>query len=159
MKRKIEGYNYTISENGEVINIKTNKILKQSINQGRVMVELWKDNKKKHFLVHRLIAIAFIPNHENKPQINHINGNPSDNSVGNLEWVTDRENKLHAYKNGLKNAIKIPLIQYTLDGEKIKEYESMLDAHKQTKVDRKSIQLNLMNKHKQAGGYIWKIKI
>lgn len=156
MTKKIDNYNYTISKNGEVINIKTNKILKQRINQGRLMVELWKNNKKKHCFVHRLIAIAFISNPNNKPQINHINGNPLDNRVENLEWVTDSENKYHAYKTNLKYPKCISVFQYDLNGNMIKKYKSILDAYKETKIDRKSIKLNLQNKYKQAGGYVWK---
>lgn len=59
------------------------------------------NGKQKHFLVHRLVGEAFIPNPENKPEINHIDGNPKNNDVNNLEWVTRKENVVHAYRTGL----------------------------------------------------------
>lgn len=58
-------------------------------------VALYKNGKRKWHKVHRLVAKAFIPNPENKPQVNHIDGNKINNSVTNLEWVTDEENKAH----------------------------------------------------------------
>lgn len=68
----------------------------------RSVIKLIKGKAKKDYKVHRLVAEAFIPNPENKPQVNHIDGNPLNNNVNNLEWVTDRENKLHAIENNLK---------------------------------------------------------
>lgn len=64
-------------------------------------VKLWKDGVMKTYLVSRLVAIAFIPNPENKPTVNHIDGNPWNNNVDNLEWATYKENNNHAFKTGL----------------------------------------------------------
>lgn len=65
------------------------------------MVTLCRNGKIKRVGVHRLVAKAFIPNPLNKPQINHIDGNPQNNNVKNLEWVTNGENSQHAYDNNL----------------------------------------------------------
>ena len=65
-------------------------------NRGYHTVNLWRDNTGYQTTVHRLVAIAFIDNPENKPQVNHIDGNLNNNYVGNLEWVTDNENKMHS---------------------------------------------------------------
>ena len=159
MEKLIEEFpNYMINHQGIVRNTSTCHKIKQTVNQGRLMVCLWKNNKKKHQFVHRLIAKAFIPNPSNKPQINHIDGNPLNNNIENLEWVTDSENKYHAHRTGLINNRKTPVMQYTKEGEFIAEHRSILDAYKTTKVDRKSIALNTQNLMSHAGGFIWKIK-
>ena len=80
----------TISKNGDLI-------LKQQDNRGYRKVLLTNGNRRITFSAHRLVAIAFIPNPENKPQVNHINGNKSDNSIENLEWSTSSENINHAF--------------------------------------------------------------
>lgn len=67
----------------------------------RMRVQLWKNNKAYLRAVHRLVANAFIPNPNNKQTVNHIDGNPLNNCVSNLEWTTFSENQVHAYKHGL----------------------------------------------------------
>ena len=66
--------------------------IKKGINQGYVMYDLFKDNKRKTVRLHRLVAEAFIPNPENKPEVNHIDHNTDNNYADNLEWVTKFEN-------------------------------------------------------------------
>lgn len=68
---------------------------------GYVRVSLTKNGQTKNYLVHRLVAKQFIPNPDNLPQVNHKNGNKCDNTVGNLEWCTAKENKKHAYDNNI----------------------------------------------------------
>lgn len=76
--------------------------LKHTISQyGYPLVTLCKDAKSRPYLLHRLVASAFIPNPENKPEVNHINGIKLDFSLDNLEWVTGQENKNHAVRNKL----------------------------------------------------------
>ena len=93
--------NYKIDEYGCVYNV-YNKTLKQEItHDGYRRVTLYDHGKSKHYPVHRLVAEAFIPNPENKPTINHIDGDKNNNHVSNLEWSTRSENSKHAYDNGL----------------------------------------------------------
>lgn len=121
-------------------------------------VKLCKNNIKCFKYIHRIVAQAFIPNPENKSQVNHIDGNKLNNCVDNLEWVTRSENTKHAYKIGLEKPTKIsPVIQYDLKGNKIKEYESIKEAKKKNKKCSK-ISDCCSGKRKTAGGYIWKYK-
>ena len=91
----IEGYeNYTINEIGVVINTKTGREMKPSINtRGYYHIGLSNHMKRKTFKIHRLIAEAFIPNPDNKPCIDHINRNKLDNRIENLRWATHSENQ------------------------------------------------------------------
>jgi hypothetical protein len=75
-------------------------------NCGYVGVVLCKESKYKSFRIHRLIAIAFIPNPDNKPCVNHLDGNKLNNNIDNLEWCTHSENNKHALKTGLRKPFK-----------------------------------------------------
>ena len=98
--------NYQISNFGRVKSLWKSKakILKPAFCNGYLRVDLCKDGKQKLFRVHRLIAQAFIPNPEGKPQVNHKDGHPMNNYVENLEWATHEENLKHAFDTGLKIA-------------------------------------------------------
>lgn len=111
--------NYLIDENGQIFNTKTNKYLKGSIkNTGYKMALLSINGKKKDYAVHRLVAEAFIPNPNNKPVVNHKDGNKLNNCVSNLEWTTYSENRTHAVKTGLSsNRGKQERYEFDLPGE------------------------------------------
>lgn len=100
----IEDYpNYEVSNLGRVRNIKTGRVLRLSLQKdGYQHVSLCLKGKIKHTLIHRLVANAFIPNSENRKEVNHISGIKTDNRVENLEWNTRSENVYHSYKTGLK---------------------------------------------------------
>ena len=89
---------YTITENGDVINNKSKRVLKAQKNgKGYLRVSI---SGRLEF-VHRLVAQKYIPNPENKPQVNHKDGNKLNNHYANLEWVTNYENRQHACEMGL----------------------------------------------------------
>lgn len=107
----VENGLFEVHRNGDIYrNTKHGKkkctIYKTSKNKKYRAVSAMKDGKQKNFYVHRLVAQAFIPNPKNKPQINHIDGDPSNNSIENLEWVTAKENVVHAYNTGLARTLE-----------------------------------------------------
>lgn len=102
----IPGYEgYQVSNYGRVKNNKTGKILKPYLTRGYLRVSLYNDSGRKCKLVHRLVAEAFLPNPDNKSDVNHINGCKTDANVCNLEWITASENMSHAHQNGLRPKI------------------------------------------------------
>lgn len=122
------------------------KIISQFDVRGYKQVRLCKDKKYKNFSVHRLVAKAFIPNTEEKEQVNHINGIKSDNRLDNLEWCTQSENQIHAYRTGLqkpifgrKSLLSKPVNQFDLKGNFIKKFCSMMEAERETGIEHSNI--------------------
>lgn len=105
MIKPVVGYEglYSVTHDGKVYSHISNKWLRPGLNgDGYPTVVLRKNKKPRTIAVHRLVAMAFIENPENKSHVNHIDGDKTNNDYRNLEWVTPSENVLHAYKTGLE---------------------------------------------------------
>lgn len=150
-----EFQNYSISNFGNVYSKKHNIILKSYKNlYGYLIVNLINKKKRKQFQVHRLVAENFIFNINNLPCVNHIDGNKQNNNINNLEWVSYSENQQHSYKIGLRKTKKI--IQYDLDGNFIKTWDSIKEASVNLNINACGILNCCKKRSKKSGGYIWR---
>lgn len=140
------------------------RILKASPDgKGYLMVWLYMNKIRHTFKVARLVAQAFIPNTENKPQIDHINAVKTDNRAENLRWVTDKENchnpityKRNAEsKRGILNHKSKRVFQYSLDGEFIKEWGCVMEVERTLGFNHSHISQCCTGKRDLAYGYLW----
>jgi len=139
---------------------KEGKILKPiGVSKTYFRINLQFEKGPKQFLIHRLVAEAFIPNPENLPEVNHIDGNKSNNAVWNLEWCDRKKNILHSFENNLCHNAKKKVYQFFKNHSLFKEYESIMEASRQSKIHAQSISACLNNKRRSAGGYIWKFNL
>lgn len=165
----IQGYEglYMVNPAGKVYSLVSNKLLRAGCNkQGYKTVVLCKDGKEKSFKVHRLVALAFIPNPNNYPCINHKDEDKTNNDVNNLEWCTHKYNINYGtarkrLSETLKNnplKMRKPVIQLSLSGDFVKEYRSTKEAEETTGIDRRQISRAINHVGKQAQGYLWIMK-
>ena len=144
---------YGITTEGDVYSYKSKRFLKPVCEKnGYLRVNLYKDGKCKKYKVHRLVAMAYIPNPENLPQINHKDENKANNCLQNLEWCDAKYNSNYGTRN---EKFKKPVLQYDLNGNFIKEWPSATDVGKEA---NDNICKCLKGKQKSAYGYIWKYK-
>ena len=119
---------------------------------------------RKIYYVHRLIAEMFIPNLDDKREVNHINGIKADNRIENLEWCTSSENRIHAYKMGLakysfNSGRPIRIIeQLDSNNNSICQYISQMEAFRVTGINHGNINSCLKGNRATAGGYKWRYK-
>ena len=168
--KDIEGYpGYQVSNLGRVRSLNYShtgqvRVLKPGRNSsGYLFVNLCKNGKHKLCTVHRLVAIAFIPNPDNLPEVNHINEDKTDNRVENLSWVSHVQNCRHGTRNKrvaefLTNRPDYSkrVAQYTLDGTLVAIYPSAREAARQTGFKRPNISNCCLGNYKTAYGYIWR---
>lgn len=171
---------YKISSFGRLKSYKTNKKLGYILSNkngkgGYLSVVLEYRKKKRYTRMHRLVAEAFIENPNSLPQVNHKDGDKQNNFVDNLEWVSGKQNVVHAIKmkpsmlRGMVNHNRFirpkTIVQLTLRGEYIAEYPNSVEAQKATGVCQRNI-LQVASREeykpgmtrKQAGGFRWVFK-
>ena len=152
--KPIKGHEtYAVCEDGKVLNLKTQKILKPSLNEnGYLYVSLWNNNKSHTRTVHRLVAEAYIPNPGDKPFVNHIDANRANPHKDNLEWCTQSENIQHAYRIGNKTQkqhFSVEEMDWLL--ARFLENRSMTELAKTMGVGLSRMTINLRNQAHKAG--------
>lgn len=150
-----------------------------SVVKGYLRISLSKQNVIKNIFIHRLVADAFIPNPDNKPQVDHINTDTTDNRIENLRWVTSKENNLNDitrqhkseafkgekcywhHKKGKIHPSSKSILQYDLEGNFIKEWNSINAIERDLGICRSTVSNCCLGKshHKTAGGYVWEYKV
>lgn len=144
---------YSISSEGRIIKNSTRKMMKPSVmSKGYMQINLFtNDGRRKKELVHRLVAITFIPNENHLPEVNHIDGVRHNNTVSNLEWVTRKENVL-------KSSLPRKIMVSKKDGSFFASFNSEQEACDKLNLTLSNVSACLNgNKQKTHKGYTFKL--
>lgn len=159
----IEGFEncigYKIYEDGEIYSTYKKDFMRGNTDSnGYKYIDLRSCNPIiKNPKIHRLIMLAFNSN-KPKEQINHIDGDKNNNHINNLEWSTNRDNRIHAIKNGLKDEINYGIAQYDLDDNLLNIFDTASEALEMLEIDGSpgNIGRVIRGSRKSAYGYVWK---
>lgn len=163
----VPGYEglYEVSNLGNIKSLRSGKLLKQASNKdGYKMVSLTKDGKSRSYGVHRLVALAFLPNPLNLPEVNHKDESHDNNVLENLEWISKKENRNYGtYRERMSKSLKESgtnnksISAYDKKTLKfVKSYDSITEAEKELGLSKGAIGQVLSGRRKTSGGYIWK---
>lgn len=173
--KDIPGYEglYQAGSEGNIRSIKNNRFYGRILHtyddctRGYLKLTMYNDKGKNSEKVHRVIAYAFIPNPENKPHINHKNGNRTDNRASNLQWCTNAENAKHGFvvngrinpwknKFGFEHNRSKAVAQYTLDMVLIKVHGSVQEASRNVNISKQTIVDSCHNRRVSKYPYVWR---
>lgn len=159
--RPVKNYEdrYLISNYGRIKSLRTNNIMSTFKNKdGYERITLQKNGNLFKAAIHRLVAETFIEKPETNEylEVDHIDCNPSNNKVDNLQWVTRKENLDRSHELGNQIKLKKQVAQYDLNGNLIKIYESVNEAFRQTNIRHISEVARGEKYYHTAGGYVWK---
>lgn len=155
--KKIADYEheYAINKEGKVLSLLTDQYVETAVDtKGYLTVNLYKDGTRKTKRVHILVAETFIPNPENLPVVNHIDGDKTNPNYMNLEWVSYSENTVHAHKTGLQTKTSNKRV-IRGDG---RVYPSITQAANENNITKSAISKVVNGVRKTAGGHTWKLE-
>ena len=176
---EINGYKgYSVTKDGKIFSNKRKKFLRITYQYKYPCVQLFVDGKVITRSIHRLMALSYLPNIEGKNYVNHINGDKNDNRLENIEWVSPKENTIHAITHGLytppkrnRKDLSKEVFQYDLKGNFISKYPSANEAYRITNINQRHISscanggeyrmsggIKKFVKTNSAGGYKWTYK-
>lgn len=164
--KNIDGYDgiYQVSSEGRVRSFQYNKWKVLSCHTvgktNHLKIGLYKDKKRKHCYVHKLVANAFLPNPNNYTEVNHKDENPLNNNVENLEWCTHLYNMAYGTcqeRSRRTHLERTPsILMYDKKGVLKATFKSVVEAEKETKIPHSNIIACCKSRLKTAGGYVWK---